>query len=138
MRSKESIILRLIREHEFIRFCIVGGIATAIHYGLYLLLIKGFSVQNSLGVNICYTIGYFVSWCCNLWMTARFTFKSEVTVLRGVGFAVSHAVNYGLHIAFLNLFLWMGISEAWAPIPVYCLVVPINFLMVRFVFRKIK
>jgi hypothetical protein len=45
-------------------------------------------------------------------------------------------VNYLLHMLFLNLFLWIGVAEQWAPIPVYCLVVPINFLLVRTVFKR--
>lgn len=123
---------------EFIRFVIVGVIATGIHYGLYLLLIHVVRIDGSLWTNIAYSVGYLVSWFCNLWLTARFTFRESVTVGRGVGFAVAHLVNYGLHVLFLNVFLRLGIPENWAPIPVYCLVVPINFVLVRTVFKKLK
>ena len=37
---------------------------------------------------------------------------------------------------FLNFFLWLGVSEGLAPIPVFCIVIPINFLLVRFVFKS--
>ena len=120
------------RFREFVRFGIVGVLATIIHYGVYLLL------NRWIEVNIAYTIGYVVSLCCNLWLTAHFTFKTSVTSKRTVGFAVSHGVNYLLHILFLNLFLWIGVTEKWAPLPVYCIVFPINFLLVRTVFKKIK
>lgn len=123
---------------EFVRFCIVGIVATVIHYALYLALIRLLPIEGDLWVNVAYSIGYIVSWCCNFWLTAHFTFKTAVSAKRGVGFAFSHAVNYGLHILLLNLFLYMGTPETWAPIPVYCLVVPINFILVRLVFRKIK
>ena len=43
---------------------------------------------------------------------------------------------YLLHVAFLNLFLWLGVSKSLAPIPVFAIVIPINFLLVRFVFKK--
>lgn len=123
---------------EFIRFCIVGVLATGIHYGIYLSLIYLIHADGELWTNIAYTIGYALSFCCNLWLTAHFTFHESVNVKRGVGFAVSHAINYGLHIGFLNLFLWLGIPEQWAPLPVYCLVIPINFILVRTVFKHIK
>jgi hypothetical protein len=32
--------------------------------------------------------------------------------------------------------LWLGVNENFAPIPVYCIAVPVNFMLVRFVFRK--
>ena len=56
---------------------------------------------------------------------------------RGVGFAVCHGVNYLLHMGFLNLFLLMGISATIAPWLVFCCVIPINFVIVRTVFRKL-
>lgn len=123
---------------EFIRFCIVGIIATGLHYGIYLALIYSIRLENEIWTNAAYTLGYVISFCCNMWLTAHFTFKEQLNVKKGAGFAVSHAINYGLHIGFLNLFLWLGVPEQWAPIPVYCLVVPINFLLVRIVFKKIK
>ena len=116
---------------EFIHFVIVGVISTGIHYGLYYLL------NLVMNVNIAYTIGYVIAWCCNFYMSAHFTFKSETSVKRGVGFAVSHGINYVLHMVLLNLFLRLGLSETLAPIPVYCIAVPINFIMVRYVFRSI-
>lgn len=123
---------------EFVRFCIVGVIATALHYVIYLSLIYAIRIDSELWTNIAYTIGYILSWCCNLWLTAHFTFKESLNAKRGVGFAISHAFNYGMHILFLNMFLYVGIPEQWAPIPVYCLVVPINFVLVRFVFKLKK
>lgn len=115
---------------EFIRFAIVGVISTGIHYGLYYLL------NLVMNVNIAYTIGYVIAWCFNFYLSAHFTFKSETSVKRGVGFAVSHGINYVLHMVLLNLFLWLGLSETLAPIPVYCIAVPVNFILVRYVFRS--
>ena len=44
---------------EFIRFALVGILATAIHYGLYYLL------QTVIHVNIAYTVGYLLSFLVN-------------------------------------------------------------------------
>lgn len=128
--SKIKQIIQSTEFKEFVRFCIVGVIATAIHYGIYLLL------NLWINVNIAYTLGYIISFCCNLYLTAKFTFKKDVTIKRTGGFIVCHGVNYLLHMVFLNLFLYLGVSEQLAPIPVYCIVIPINFILVRTVFKK--
>lgn len=114
---------------EFVRFAIVGIIATAIHYGLYYFLIR------VLNVNIAYSIGYIVSLLCNFFLSATFTFKSSANVKKGFGFVCSHFINYLLHIGLLNLFLFLGVPEKIAPFPVFCCVIPINFLLVRTVFK---
>ena len=117
---------------EASRFIIVGVIATALHYIIYWILMRW------MNVNVAYTIGYALSFICNFFLTSYFTFKAKATVKRGLGFGTAHLVNYLLHIAFLNLFIWLGVKAEWAPIPVFMIVIPINFLLVRFVFKKIK
>lgn len=114
--------------NEILRFGIVGFVATVIHYGVYLLL------QLRIDVNVAYTTGYFVSFIVNYILSARFTFRKKATVKNGIGFIGAHVVNYLVHVSLLNLFLWLGISRALAPIPVYSIAIPINFMMVRFVF----
>ena len=123
---------------QFIRFAIVGALATAIHYGLYLLIVWANDIgeDETLYTNIAYSIGYVVAWCANFYLSAHFTFQSNTYLKRGIGFALSHGVNYVLHIIFLNLFLWLGLSETIAPIPVFCIVIPINFILVRYVFTS--
>jgi putative flippase GtrA len=131
-------IIRSPKLHEFIRFAIVGTIATGIHYGIYLLLVWLYDIEQTETsyADIAYTIGYILSFLCNMWLTAHFTFREKLTIIRGGGFALSHVINYLLHIVFLTLFLWIGIPNKWAPIPVFCIVIPINFLLVRFVFKS--
>ena len=116
---------------EFVRFGIVGVIATIIHYVIYYLLCK------IINVNIAYTLGYLISFCCNFWLSARFTFRTKATTKRGIGFALSHLINYGMQILVLNIALKIGVPQIWAPIPVYMICIPINFLLVKFVFKKI-
>ena len=123
---------------EFVRFCLVGVLATAIHYGIYYLLNLIVGDERQIWTNINYTTGYLVSWLCNLWLTALFTFKKDVTVSKGIGFAVCHLINYGLHLLFLNLFLSLGMPRNLAPIPVYAIVIPINFILVRTVFKRFR
>lgn len=117
---------------EFIRFGLVGVLATLIHYAIYYLLL-----QSGVNSNLAFTIGYILSWLVNFFLTAHFTFKKRASVKKGIGFALSHAVNYCLQIACLNVFIWIGVSEAFSPIPVYCICIPVNFLLVRTTFNKL-
>lgn len=115
---------------EVLRFCIVGTTAVVIHYGVYLLL------MHWMPETVAFAVGYFVSFIANFFMTAKFTFRKEASARKGAGFLVAHIINFILQTSLLQLFLWLGVNENFAPIPVFCIAVPINFLLVRHVFRK--
>ena len=110
---------------EAIRFCIVGVLATIVHYGIYLLL------KGVINVSVAYTIGDVISFIGNFVLTNVYTFKTQATAKKGIGFVICHVINYLLHIGLLNVFIWLGVPSSLAPIPVYCIVVPVNFLLVR-------
>ncbi|MBP3757101.1 MAG: GtrA family protein [Prevotella sp.] len=111
---------------EVIRFGVVGVLATFIQYAVYWVLIRWLNPSVSM------TIGYVVSFAFNFLASTRYTFRVKASARRGAGFALSHGVNYLLQMVTLNLFLWLGISKQWAPIPMFCVCVPVNFLLVRF------
>ena len=73
---------------EFIRFALVGIIATGIHYLIYYLL------QQAIPASVAYTIAYAISLVVNFILTARFTFKTHATVRKGAGFGLAHLFNY--------------------------------------------
>ena len=116
---------------EFVRFGVVGVVATALHYGIYWLL------HDLMNVNLAYTIGYFISFVVNYVLSARFTFRKKKSVKNGVGFGGAHLFNYLLQICLLNLFIWLGVSKALAPLPVYFIAIPTYFLIVRLVFNRL-
>ena len=115
---------------EIVRFGIVGGVATLIQYGVYLLML--YAVSPTLSN----TIGYAVSFLFNFVASTRYTFKVKTNVRHGAGFALSHLINYGLQIVMLHLFMALGFSEKLAPVPMFCVCVPINFLLVRFFLKR--
>lgn len=143
---------------QFARFFVVGIAATLVHLVVYIALnhLFGLSEENKLALTITYSIGYIVSFIGNYILSLKWTFRTEGSVKKGLGFAFSHAVNYGMHIGLLNLFLYLdvgglmvrclqavvpwlvemfpilGHGEDIVPFAVYVVVVPVNFLLVRF------
>lgn len=111
------------------RFGITGTICSAVHYGVYCLVLC-FLPHAS----IAYTAGYAVGLVCNYACTTWFTFQQKPTKKNLAGFICSHLLNYLLEIGLLNLFLRLNFSQWLAPVLVMIIVVPVNFLLLRFVF----
>lgn len=126
---------------EVVRFGIVGVTATLLQYFIYWLLLRlaiHWDVEAGTHTlsTVAMTIGYVVSFIYNFIASTRFTFRVKANARRGAGFLFSHVVNYSLQMLTLNLFLLLGVSEQWAPIPMFCVCVPINFLLVRFFLKR--
>jgi putative flippase GtrA len=126
---------------EVVRFGVVGLTATLIQYGIYWLLIHLYTPQGSgaslhTWASIAMTVGYIVSFVFNFFASTHYTFRVKANAKRGAGFALSHVVNYLLQMVTLNFFLWIGIPKQWAPIPMFCVCVPVNFLLVRFFLKR--
>ena len=115
---------------EVVRFGIVGVLATLLQYAIYTVLLLWCSPSLSM------TVGYIISFIFNFIASTRFTFKVETNARHGAGFALSHVVNYLLQMATLNFFLWIGVSKTLAPMPMFCICVPVNFVLVRFFLKK--
>ena len=126
---------------EILRFGIVGVLATLLQYGIYLLLVAlspdtlskaDMHLWNSVSM----TVGYVISFIFNFLASTRFTFRVKANAKRGAGFLLSHVINYLLQMVTLNFFLWLGLSSSLAPIPMFCVCVPVNFLLVRFFLKR--
>jgi len=126
----------------FIRFCIVGASAAAVHYGIYYGLL-----QIACPVNPAYIAGYLISFVGNYFATCYFTFHSRPSWGHFAGFAGSHALNFVLHIVLLNLFLWLlplvlGTSEHFneliAPVLVMTVAMLIQYTILNMVFKDRK
>ena len=72
---------------EFIRFVIVGILATALHYGIYFLL------QRFINVNIAYNPRYALSFIANFYLTAYFTFGKKPSWSKAFGFGGAHFIQ---------------------------------------------
>lgn len=111
------------------RFILVGAIATGLHYLIYWILLRW------INASVAYTIGYIVSFCINYLLTTLFTFKKGFTIKNGFGFCAAHLINYAIHIVLLNIVLWMGVSDVWAPVPVFCIAIPVNYLLLTRIYK---
>ena len=131
MPSKKLFGISLDRQSlgEMIRFSIVGVLVTVIHYVVYWLLLL------VIDVNIAWTAGYIAGFVFNYYMSAYFIFRSKTNVKNGAGFSGAHIVNYLLQMVLLNVFIKIGLSPSMAPVGVYAVSLPVNFLLVRFVFK---
>ena len=115
---------------EVVRFGIVGITATLIQYLVYWICLHWLSPGLSL------TGGYIVSFLYNFYASTHFTFRVAANVRHGVGFLLSHGVNYLLQMLTLQFFLWLGVGKQVAPIPMFCVCVPVNFLLVRYFLKR--
>lgn len=143
---------------QFVRFFVVGVGATLLHWGVYVALnfMLGLTEEQKFALVCTSTVGYAVSFIANYIISLRWTFRTEGSKEKGIGFAFSHAVNWGLQTLLVLGFSSMGLGSWMAntmqsilpwlvemlPIlgdganlillPVFVIVVPINFLLVRF------
>lgn len=118
--------------YEALRFVIVGGTSTLITYLVYYLLLVSMDPVSA------YTVGYIAGLIFNYTMSARFTFRKSMNVKNAAGFLLTNAFNYVLQVGLLWLFIYWGVPEKIAPLPMYAIAVPVNFIMVRTVFKKLS
>lgn len=114
---------------EIIRFGITGVVSTIVTYAVYFILLF------CLNPTVSFTIAYLIAMAVNYLLTTYFTFKVKANKKNAGGFVVSNIVNYVLCTLFLNMFIFLGVMEKYAPIPMYMVCIPINYLLVRSVMK---
>lgn len=117
---------------EIVRFGITGIVSTLVTYAVYYVCLLW------LNPTLSFSIGYIVAMIVNYILTTSFTFKVKANKKNAAGFVISNVINYGLCTLFLNFFIWIGVSKKLAPIPMYAICIPLNFLIVRFVMKGKK
>jgi putative flippase GtrA len=115
---------------QFLRFGIVGALSTAVHYGIYYVLL--FVIHAT----IAYATGYVISFLGNYFLTSYYTFRTAPTWKHFLGFAGSHAINFGLHMVLFSLFLWLGMNKLVIPFFVIGISMVVQFTILRWVFTS--
>ena len=116
---------------EVVRFCITGTIVTAILYGIYYAM-----MYLDFSVDLSFTTGFIVSFACNFFLTNYYTFKTRVDFENGIRFSLCQAINFLMQYVTLKIFVAIGIPEKVALVPVWAIIFPINFWLMRTVLRS--
>lgn len=112
---------------QIVRFGMVGGMATVIQYGMYVVFVGPVGVPPVVSTMISYAISFIF----NFFLSNYFTFHSRPSTLRGIGFTLSHLINMGLQVGMVAIFAQI-MSKELALLPAMAICIPLNYLLVRF------
>lgn len=128
-------ITDLINNHgrlsEIIRFGMVGGLATVIQYGVYVI----FATAIGMRAVPSQLISYAISFIFNYILSSKFTFHKKANAKNGLGFTLSHLINMGLQAGLVAIFSPL-IGKTLALLPALAICIPVNYLLVRFAFTS--
>lgn len=116
---------------EVIRFGLVGGFATVLQYGLYVVFVHAVKVPPVPST----LISYAISFIFNFFLSSYFTFHSRPNAKKGLGFTLSHLVNMGLQTGLVAIFKGI-VGPTLALLPAIAISFPINYTLVRYVFSS--
>ena len=116
---------------EFFRFLVVGGLQTALSYGLFLLL----------NLFLPYAISYSIAYCCGIvisyFLNVLFVFREKLSLASFLKFPLVYVVQYLMGLLLLWLFVAkLDLPPAWAMLAVIAITVPVTFLTSRFVLKN--
>lgn len=119
------------RLSEIMRFGLVGGLATAVQYGLYVVFVNAVGVKAVPSTMISYAISFIF----NYFLSSYFTFHKRPTAQNGLGFTLSHLVNMGLQTGLVAIFKGL-VGPTLALLPALAICIPTNYFLVRFAFTS--
>lgn len=131
-----DVVLRILMKFNktsFFRFVLSGGANTVLTYLLYLLLIL------FLDYKVSFTISYVAGMIFSYFANRFFVFNSGRGVNSAILFPVVYLIQYGCGL--FIVWCWVGffsLPEIFAPIVSVALLVPLTYIMMRFVFKDLK
>lgn len=117
---------------EPLRFAATGLAAAVVQYAVYYALLP------PLGATPAWTVGFVVSLAVNYLLTTYFTFRVKPGKRNAGGFALGHLINWAMQTLTLNVFIWIGVPKTLAPLPMYAICAPLNYLMLRLLVKKLS
>lgn len=116
---------------EMVRFALVGGFATVLQYGIYVVFVNAVKVPAVPSTMISYAI----SFIANFFLSSYFTFRSSPNALKGLAFTLSHIINMGMQTGMVAIFKGL-VGPTLALLPAIAICFPINFFLVRYAFTS--
>lgn len=119
------------RLSEIVRFALVGGLATVLQYGFYIIFVHAVGVPAVPSTMISYALSFIVNYI----LSSYFTFHTKPTAKNGLGFTLSHLVNMGLQTGLVAIFKEI-VGKTLALLPAMAICIPVNYFLVRFAFTS--
>lgn len=127
--NKEELLKSHNKKAEGLRFIAVGGFATVLQYGLYVVFVHAVGTTAVVST----LISYAISFVANFFLSSYFTFRSNPNAKKGLAFTLSHLINMGMQTGFVAIFKGI-VGPTLALLPALAICVPINFFLVRYAF----
>ena len=115
-----------------VRFVLVGALGTGLQYGIYYVLLGIFQTkwaEDTWLTSVAFTVGFVIEMVYNYLMTSFYTFRVRPTLKNAGGFFFGRALNYVIQLIFLNVLIWLHMSEEWAGIAAIALAGVINYFV---------
>ncbi len=129
MANMNEKIMGLVRSQVSL-FLLMGAISTFVMFEIYVVLNRFMHYQLS------YLIAYVVTVFLSYYLNSRFVFKSKMSWQTFLRFPVVYIVQYAGSALGLEILVRFGFSVTFAPILMIMLMIPITFLLSRFILVK--
>ncbi len=136
LMNKDQILRSNDKKAELIRFIAVGGFATVLQYGMYIVFLMAVGTTPVVST----LISYAISFIANFFLSSYFTFRSNPNAKKGLAFTMSHLINMGMQTGLVAIFtglvaIFKGVvGLILALLPALAICVPVNFILVRYAF----
>lgn len=118
----------LIKSHQWLRFLLAGSVNTVFSYIIYLVL------SNIMGYQLAYLIAFILGVIFSYWLNARMVFNAPLSWRGLFAFPLVYLVQYAVSAASLELFVgYLNLSYVVAPLIVTILMVPVSYVMSKFI-----
>lgn len=118
---------------EFTKFCIVGGLCTVLDACIF------YSMRLVTSYLIAVVCGYIISLILNYFLTIFWTFNTRPSRNNALGIIAAHLFNlFFVRVSLMYLFInFLLLDERIAYAPTLLISVVTNFLIVKFIIKKI-
>jgi putative flippase GtrA len=127
-------LLKLFFNRSFIIFCIIGVINTLVHLVVYNLLLK-------YDIILANTVAFIIASLFSYWANSTFTYKKKMNhnsfIASMITFLFKLFLSNGLTLLFEFIFVKLGMEDfiKLIPIPVTCIILPLQFLVFNRIFN---